>query len=56
MALLNIHEVVKIIKSSKEREDALFELMTNLPQATLFLFLYQHVFYINENFGKSHLC
>ena len=33
-----------------------FELMTNLSQATLVLFLYQHVFYINGNFGKSHLC
>ena len=30
LALLNIDEVVKIIKSSKERADALFELMTKL--------------------------
>lgn len=30
-------------------------LTTGLSQATFFLFLYQHVFYINGNFGKSCL-
>lgn len=39
-------------KSLKGRVLSLWQLF---PQATLFLFLYQHIFYINGNSGKSWL-